>query len=252
MSRKKFIESQGATCDNFNWSWSFVNAAARTIIFGAWDKHTVDGRTEIFGDDWQFKENGNKRPAFNQSREHIRLIEEEGYQLHTYPIIYSDKKKQLDGTGPSVIGKFIPVLTPKNLVREGGKWYAVDPPPFPALPDEIGTPERYVEGATMTVSVNAYERNPLARQACIAHWGCACSVCEFDFGIQFGSLGSNFIHVHHVLPLAEIRQEYQVDPVADLRPVCPNCHAMLHKRHPVLSIEELKALRDEVARGRRC
>ena len=28
MTRKQFIESQGATCLNWNWSWSFVTGAA--------------------------------------------------------------------------------------------------------------------------------------------------------------------------------------------------------------------------------
>jgi len=30
--------------------------------------------------------------------------------------------------------------------------------------------------------------------------------------------------------------------ILDLRPVCPNCHAMLHKRTPAISIEELQGL----------
>ncbi|WP_444659086.1 hypothetical protein ACRQV7_00760 [Caproiciproducens sp. R2] len=35
-------------------------------------------------------------------------------------------------------------------------------------------------------------------------------------------------------------EEYIVDPIEDLEPVCPNCHAMLHRTAPPLSIEELK------------
>jgi len=35
---------------------------------------------------------------------------------------------------------------------------------------------------------------------------------------------------------------YKVDPINDLCPVCPNCHAMLHRRSPPLSIDELKQL----------
>ncbi len=42
------------------------------------------------------------------------------------------------------------------------------------------------------------------------------------------------------VPLSEIGQEYKVDPINDLRPVCPNCHTMLHKQNPPLAIEELK------------
>jgi 5-methylcytosine-specific restriction protein A len=33
-----------------------------------------------------------------------------------------------------------------------------------------------------------------------------------------------------------------VDPLNHLCPVCPNCHAMLHKRTPPLSIDELKGM----------
>ncbi|WP_422678748.1 hypothetical protein [Christiangramia echinicola] len=37
-----------------------------------------------------------------------------------------------------------------------------------------------------------------------------------------------------------MRKEYNVDPIRDLIPVCPNCHFMLHKRTPAFTIEELK------------
>ena len=52
--------------------------------------------------------------------------------------------------------------------------------------------------------------------------------------------GKNFIHVHHIKPLSEINQEYKVNPIKDLIPVCPNCHAMLYKKVPTYSLEELK------------
>ena len=50
------------------------------------------------------------------------------------------------------------------------------------------------------------------------------------------------IHVHHLRPLAAQGTEYELDPIEDLRPACPNCHAMLHARPDALSIEELRAL----------
>lgn len=71
---------------------------------------------------------------------------------------------------------------------------------------------------------------------CIDH----CSVCNFNFYDKYGEIGKDFIHVHHLVPLHEIKDVYEIDPIRDLRPVCPNCHAMLHKRNPALSIEELK------------
>ncbi len=108
------------------------------------------------------------------------------------------------------------------------------------IPDEVSTPERYSEGALRRISVNAYERDPRARKACLEHHGFDCSICNFSFGDYFGSLGKGFIHVHHLRRLADIGSNYEVDPVADLIPVCPNCHAMLHRKNPPYSPDELK------------
>jgi hypothetical protein len=109
------------------------------------------------------------------------------------------------------------------------------------IPEEV-RPGDYVEGAVESVLVNAYERNPAARQACIEFWGARCQVCDFDFGDRYGPMGRGFIHIHHIKPLAEIGHEYRVNPTADLRPVCPNCHAMLHRQTPCLTIEQLRAM----------
>ena len=100
--------------------------------------------------------------------------------------------------------------------------------PF-TLPEEIPDPHQFFEGAYHQIAVNAYERNAHARKACIEHYGYACSVCGFDFQHTYGELGKYFIHVHHLIPISEIGAEYSVNPIEDLRPVCPNCHAMLHR-----------------------
>ena len=86
MSRKQFIESQGATCKNWNWSWSFFNEAEKFIIFGAWDIHDSGNTNLILSEDWVTNGKGNKSLGYKQSREHIRLIEEENYQLKTFPM----------------------------------------------------------------------------------------------------------------------------------------------------------------------
>ncbi|NQW48536.1 MAG: HNH endonuclease [Planctomycetes bacterium] len=112
-------------------------------------------------------------------------------------------------------------------------------------PDELEPGLQYTEGARKSVRVNAAERNLRARRACIASHGHVCSVCGLDFGQRYGEVGVGFIHVHHVKPLSLTDTEYTVDPVNDLRPVCPNCHAMLHRTEPVLTIEQLRErLRD--------
>lgn len=111
-----------------------------------------------------------------------------------------------------------------------------------AMPDELSDPDAYVEGAKRLVVVNAYERSEAARQACIAHWGIRCDVCGMSFDEVYGKVGAGFIHVHHLSPLAAKRRSYKVNPVKDLRPVCPNCHAMLHQEDPPMSIEKLRGV----------
>ena len=108
------------------------------------------------------------------------------------------------------------------------------------LAEEVAAAERFWEGALRRITVNAYERDPAARKACIAHFGTACRVCGFDFAARFGELGVGFIHVHQTKPLSEIGRDYAVDPTRDLIPVCPNCHAMLHQRTPPLSVAQLR------------
>jgi len=110
------------------------------------------------------------------------------------------------------------------------------------FPDEVDSVQKFREGAVRQVSVNAYEREPKARQKCIDYYGSSCSICGFDFGRAFGQLGKGFIHVHHLRPISEIAEEYEIDPIKDLRPVCPNCHAMIHRRSPPFSLEEIKML----------
>jgi len=110
------------------------------------------------------------------------------------------------------------------------------------FPDEIN-PDSYYEGASRKIFVNAYERDPKARQKCLDYHGLSCKICGFNFEERFGILGRGFIHVHHLKPLSEIGEEYKVDPLKDLLPVCPNCHAIFHRREPALSVEEVKAAR---------
>ena len=98
------------------------------------------------------------------------------------------------------------------------------------------------EGNLKTIAVNAFERNPVARRQCLEHYGVSCQCCNFNFYNIYGELGQNYIHVHHIIPLAKIRKNYQVDPTKDLIPLCANCHAMIHRRNPPLSIEELKEI----------
>lgn len=99
------------------------------------------------------------------------------------------------------------------------------------------------EGLRQTITINKYERNTLARSICLDKFGFSCQVCGLNFQSFYGEIGKSFIHVHHIKPLSEIGEEYKIDPENDLVPVCPNCHAMIHKnRSQSLSITELRKM----------
>lgn len=97
----------------------------------------------------------------------------------------------------------------------------------------------YKEGKVIQVFVNKYERNQRARIACIKAFGNKCYACGFDFEETYGDIAKGYIHIHHIKPLSDIKGEYQVDPLKDLIPLCPNCHSVVHLTKPELTIDDL-------------
>lgn len=108
----------------------------------------------------------------------------------------------------------------------------------------------YPEGTLTRILVNRYERDRHARTACIAKYGTTCSACGIDFEAVYGPIGRGFIHVHHLKDLSLVGPDYQIDPVKDLRPVCPNCHTMLHTSRPAMSIKKLQGHLKQAANTR--
>ena len=113
----------------------------------------------------------------------------------------------------------------------------------PFIPADNETQKTYPEGTASQVTLTKYERNPFARKKCIEHYGLSCVVCEFNFEKTYGQIGKDFIHVHHLKQISTAGQPYDVDPIKDLRPVCPNCHSIIHKRKIAFTIDEIKEFR---------
>lgn len=67
-------------------------------------------------------------------------------------------------------------------------------------------------------------------------------VCNFNFERVFGEIGKKFIQVHHEIEISTIGEEYEINPITDLKPFCSNCPAKLHKRKPAYSIDELREI----------
>lgn len=98
------------------------------------------------------------------------------------------------------------------------------------------------EGRKSQVLTNRYERNPANRELCLQYHGYMCHTCGFEFEKFYGEIGQNFIHVHHIEKVSSHEGEYLLDPVKDLIPVCPNCHAMLHKEDPPMNPDNLREI----------
>jgi 5-methylcytosine-specific restriction enzyme A len=99
-----------------------------------------------------------------------------------------------------------------------------------------------LEGGKYSVVQTRYERHPLARQICLDAYGYICNICSFDFEEKYGPLGRAFIHVHHIIPVSEKGQSMPTNPEKDLIPVCPNCHAMLHRSRETMHPDTLREI----------
>ena len=103
----------------------------------------------------------------------------------------------------------------------------------------------YPEGALATVQANRYERDRRNRAAAIAIHGTACKGCNLEMGARYGSVASGFVEIHHVTPVSQLGPGYVIDPERDLLPLCPNCHAVVHRRSPPFTVAELRELLEQ-------
>jgi len=66
-----------------------------------------------------------------------------------------------------------------------------------------------------------------------------CDVCLLDFARRYGERGKGFIEAHHKLPVSQLDGKKRTK-LEDLALVCSNCHRMLHRGQPLLSVEQLR------------
>jgi len=159
-----------------------------------------------------------------------------------FPSVFRIADEQDLSTATRLIGKSYAVIADERRVEIGLSRKKVTRRPEYLAPEELPSEIEYVEGAARPVLVNAYERNRRAREKCLRHYGRSCAVCGFNFEARYGESAGGYIQVHHIVLIAKVRKEYRLNPITDLRPVCPNCHAVIHRREPPFSIEEVKQM----------
>ncbi len=105
---------------------------------------------------------------------------------------------------------------------------------------EVGQFEPDIEGDPRLAAHFRYERSRRNRAAALSIHGYGCFACSTNMEAVYGPLGADFIHVHHENMLADQGGAHQVDPYTDLVPLCPNCHAIAHRRRPPYSVQEIR------------
>jgi predicted HNH restriction endonuclease len=124
------------------------------------------------------------------------------------------------------------------LARAAKKGYE---PSLPSLHQELESVQP-IEGGKKARYSTYYERNPFYRSRAIEIHGVTCMACSFNFEGKYGDLGKGFVHVHHNKPISESGPT-RINPQTDLSVLCPNCHAMIHrKKDRTLSMKELQEL----------
>ena len=206
--------------------YSYCNDEKKQVLFSL----DLSNGDVILSPDWS-------KNGYAHSMKHIVKVLNEGYDLLTFRT-----KTKTNNKGETIADGFEPLLEKRRLFTDKDGVYRAIPIEHSCSEEISESAGDYYEGAKKTITINAYERNSAARQACINKLGCSCMICGFNFELVYGERGSGFIHVHHIVPVAEINHEYKIDPVKDLIPVCPNCHAMLHRNGHTLSPKELSDL----------
>lgn len=172
------------------------------------------------------------------------LIDPKGYLLFEIKEDFlackdiSIKKQVWVGSGISSVPGYV------QVVIDGSEYI---PPIPPSTEQKTGIV--YYEGTPFSVKLTKYERDRAARERCLNHYGYLCCICQFNFAKTYGEVATDMIHVHHLTPISLIGETYSLDPIKDLRPICPNCHAVIHKRQPPFSIEDVKNMINNAKKG---
>ncbi len=119
------MESYGATNRNSRYGWAFVNHEEKQVYFGAWDVNTDRDRSLIFSMDWEFNNEGRRVNAFGEALEYIKLVENAGYSLRTFPIIWDEDNDRYADKGSAKIKKYIEEVSDMSLEIIDSDYYAV-------------------------------------------------------------------------------------------------------------------------------
>lgn len=107
------------------------------------------------------------------------------------------------------------------------------------------------EGTQTIQNTKVYERSKKLRDQAIKYYKTddkiKCHACCFDFENFYGEYGKDFIEIHHEKPVYQYNgddiEKTITDALENVKPICPNCHRMIHRRRKnLLTLKELRDL----------
>jgi hypothetical protein len=106
--------------------------------------------------------------------------------------------------------------------------------------------EEYTEGIRAARERYFFTRNATLARRAKELFGYVCQACDFQFNEAYGELGDGFIECHHLNPLSERSEEEWTEGIRtrldDVTTLCSNCHRMIHRRRPAVTLGELRAI----------
>lgn len=114
-----------------------------------------------------------------------------------------------------------------------------------------GEEETVLEGMPVEKRLLIKQRSQKLRETARAYYagkmgGLRCTVCGFCFADHYPELGDGYIELHHEKPLYQYEEEdfeqFLPKAIENLKPLCANCHRMIHRRKEPLTVAELTAL----------
>lgn len=115
---------------------------------------------------------------------------------------------------------------------------------FAVDPDVDDDEQDAPEGRVLTKQHRVRERDSKItkrkkKQFLSQHGRLFCEACEFDFAEVYGERGAEFIECHHTKPVSQMKAGDKTK-MSDLVLLCSNCHRMVHRRAPWLSMDALR------------
>ena len=119
------------------------------------------------------------------------------------------------------------------------------PQSMPVVLDE-NHESRFPEGRLLYIEHRTFERDSLiakkAKKRRLAMVGeLRCDVCDFNFAGVYGNCGNGYIEAHHTRPVSELKQASRTK-IGDFALVCANCHRILHRSNPMLTVAQLRKI----------